>query len=273
MGASDIAAARADGGLSTLLLVHADPLRTHPGRGTWERALAEAGTVIAFADFLDGGIAEHADVIFPAESYAERDGTMTHPDGRVQRLRQSIGHPGEVRPVWWALAQIAARLGSKLELPSSPAVSDHVFKAVPFYEGLTLEEIGGTGVRWQERTAASNVPAAEAPDTQLGTAPEPADGLKLGTRPSLWTGREVTHAPVLQFLRADQTVELSPADAQRLGVHQDSRVNVSMNGTRVGATVALRAAMPEGSAFLIEGTDSDNGTALPMGAVVEVRPA
>ena len=56
-----------------------------------------ATTVVAHAQFLTDGVREHATVVFPAESYAEKEGTLTHPDGRVQRLRPAIGHPGETR--------------------------------------------------------------------------------------------------------------------------------------------------------------------------------
>ena len=48
-------------------------------------------------------------MVFPAESYAEKEGTVTHPDGRLQRVRQAIGHPGEVRPQWSVLAELCAR--------------------------------------------------------------------------------------------------------------------------------------------------------------------
>jgi NADH-quinone oxidoreductase subunit G len=269
-GANQIAAALADGGLTTLLLVHADPLRTHPHRGAWERALAEAGTVIAFADFLDGGIAEHADVILPAESYAEREGTVVHPDGRVQRMRQTIGHPGEVRPVWWSLEQILQQLGSGTGAVTAPMVSEQIFEAVPFYEGLTLDEIGGRGVRWPEREAAAKLQAPALPDGELSDPPAAAQAngrLRLGSRPSLWTGYVTRHAPVLHFLKPEQTVELSPADAERLGVGSGTPVRVGVNGTRLNATVALRAEMPEGTAYLIDGTEDG-----PAGALVTGEP-
>ena len=56
---------------------------------------------------LTEGIAAHADVVFPAESSAEKEGTIVHPDGRLQRLRAAIKHPGEVRAGWQVLAEIA----------------------------------------------------------------------------------------------------------------------------------------------------------------------
>ncbi|MEA2496557.1 MAG: NADH-quinone oxidoreductase subunit [Thermoleophilaceae bacterium] len=276
-GSAEIAAALASGNSSAVVLLHADPLATHPNRRLWEDALDQATFVVAFAEFMDGGIAEHADVVLPAESYAEREGTVVHPDGRLQRLRQTVAHPGEVRPVWWQLEQILAALGQGTGARTAPMVSEQIFNAVPFYEGLTLDEIGGRGVRWQERDAASKLPDADLPDGQLDDPPTPADAngsLRLGTRPSLWTGYVTRHAPVLEFLKPEQTVELSPADAERLGIGAGSQVQVGINGTRLNATATVRASMPVGTAYLIEGTDDEPAGALLNGEpqTVEVTP-
>jgi NADH-quinone oxidoreductase subunit G len=277
-GTDDIAAALAGGDASALVLLHSDPLSTHPNRRQWEEALDRATFVVAFAEFLDGGVAEHADVILPAESYAEREGTVVHPDGRLQRLRQTVGHPGDVRPVWWQLEQILDRLGHGTGALTAPMVSEQVFNAVPFYDGLTLDEIGGRGVRWQERDAASKLPAAELPSGELSDPPSAADAngaLRLGARPSLWTGYVARHAPVLEFLKAEQTVELSPADAERIGVGSGTPVRVGVNGTRVNATAIVRANMPVGTAYLIEGTDEEPAGLLLNGEpqTVEVQPS
>jgi NADH-quinone oxidoreductase subunit G len=276
-GTTEIADALAGGDAAALVLLHSDPIATHPNRKLWEQALDRATFVVAFAEFVDGGIAEHADVILPAESYAEREGTVVHPDGRLQRLRQTVGHPGEVRPVWWQLEQILDRLGHGTGALTAPMVSEQIFKAVPFYDGLTLEEIGGRGIRWQERDAASKLPATELPDAQLADPPAAAEAngvLRLGTRPSLWSGYVPRHAPVLEFLKPEQTVEISPADAERLGVGSGSDVSVGVNGTRIHAKAIVRANMPEGSAFLIEGTDDGSAGLLTNGEpqTVEVTP-
>jgi NADH-quinone oxidoreductase subunit G len=276
-GSADIAAALAGGESSALVLLHADPVATHPNRRTWEDALERATFVVAFAEFLDGAIAEHADVILPAESYAEREGTLVHPDGRLQRLRQTVGHPGEVRPVWWQLEQILERLGHGTGALSAPMVSAQVFDTVPFYAGLTLEEIGPHGVRWPEREAASKLGAPELPTDTLADPPAAAEAngvLRLGTRPSLWTGYVTRHAPVLEFLRPEQTVELSPADAQRIGIGSGTPVQVGVNGTRIGAKALVRANVPEGTAYLIEGTDNHPAGLLVNGEpqLVEVTP-
>jgi NADH-quinone oxidoreductase subunit G len=274
--APEIAAGLAGGELSTLLLVQSDPLRTHPDRPGWEAALEAAGSVIAFADFVSDELGEHADVVFPAESYAEKEGTVTHPDGRIQRVRQGIAHPGEVRAQWSVLADLCARLGSPLELASTPHVFAELARAVPFYEGLTLEEVGGRGVRWQEREAAPALGSVPLPDTELDTPPAlPDGGLRLGTAPSLWTGRETQHAAVLRFLAQQQELELSPDDAERLGVRSGDEVRVSVDGRSVRAVARVHDPVPPGSVFLVEGVEPENATALMNGLprTVEVAKA
>ena len=104
---TEIAAAAADGEVTALYLFQTDPVREQPDRALWERALHHAGLVVAHASVLTDGLREHANVVFPAESYAEKEGTVVHPDGRLQRLRTAIAHPGEVRAGWSVIAELA----------------------------------------------------------------------------------------------------------------------------------------------------------------------
>jgi NADH-quinone oxidoreductase subunit G len=170
-----IAASLASGELSAVYLLEVDPLSSGDpftadagagadagangtsaaARGTrWQEALERASTVVAHATLLSEGIAEHANVIFPAGSYAEKEGTVTHPDGRLQRVRQAVALAGSTRPGWQVIAELSQRLGVDLDVYNEKEASQQLFEAVPFYAGLTLEEIGGRGVRWQERAQA-----------------------------------------------------------------------------------------------------------------------
>jgi NADH-quinone oxidoreductase subunit G len=275
MGAPEIARALAEGELSALVLAHADPIREFPEQGLWERALSGATAVIAFSDFLTPSLEKHATVVFPAESYAEKEGTLTHPDGRLQRVRQAIARRGEVRAGWRVLGELCERAGAGLELAGPPAATAAVAEAVGIYAGVTLEEIGGRGVRWQDRESASAAPAAEPSDASLEDPPPLPDGLRLGVAPSLWAARETEHAPSLRFLAPEQRAEISPADAQRLGLADGDPVTVSADGASVSARAAVRAAIREGSVFLTVGVEEDNATALMNGLprAVEVRRA
>ncbi|HZL47978.1 MAG TPA: NADH-quinone oxidoreductase subunit NuoG [Solirubrobacteraceae bacterium] len=159
-----IAEGLAAGDLAALLLLQAEPLSDPADAEQWERALERASTVVAHATFLTDGLRNHANVVFPAQAYAEKEGTIVHPDGRIQRLRQAVARVGEsdsTRAQWQAIAELAARIGLDLEVPTGSAASQQLFDAVPFYAELTLEEIGGRGVRWQERDAGGAYPVGE----------------------------------------------------------------------------------------------------------------
>src|SRR6185437_15936471 len=154
--AAEIGAAAAAGEITALHLFGTDPLRDEPDRGLWERAMHSAALVVAHASVLTEGLAEHATVIFPAESHAEKEGTVVHPDGRLQRQRIAIAYPGEVRAGWWVLSEIAAACGLDTGVQRAGDAFAQLVDEVPFYAGLSYEEIGGRGVRWAERPQAQS---------------------------------------------------------------------------------------------------------------------
>jgi NADH-quinone oxidoreductase subunit G len=267
-GAAEIGAAAAGGELTALHLFVTDPLRDQPDRALWERALHSAALVVAHASVLTEGLAEHANVIFPAESYAEKEGTLVHPDGRLQRLRIAIAHPGEVRSGWAVLAEVARRCGLDLGVQRAGDVFGQLVAAVPFYEGLTLDGIGGHGVRWPERAQAESMALSTgALESDAGAAPSPAvvstnGALALGTYRPIWASPECEISPALKFLIPEQQLELSPHDAQRLGIEHGAQVIVSQNGTRLGARATVRSGVPAGSAFLADGLAVESANAL-----------
>jgi NADH-quinone oxidoreductase subunit G len=280
--AHGIAEGLASADIATVWLHHADPIRSFPDRKLWESGLGNAQTVIAVDSVLTDTIREHADVVFPGEAYAEKEGTITHPDGRLQRLRPAIGRPkgpggltgSGVRPLWQVIADIAAETGLDLGVRTGPMASQQLFEAVPFYAGLTLDAIGGRGIRWPATEAAATLELEPWEPAKLevpSAVPAAGDGaLRLGTFRSLWSSKEVDVSPSLRFLRPRQVVELSPADAERLGIREGDQVEVGSNGTRVRGAVKLRAAVPGGSVFLAEGTHDQPANALTE-AMVEVR--
>jgi NADH-quinone oxidoreductase subunit G len=148
------------------------------------------------------------------------------------------------------LAELCERLGASTGALSSPMVTALVAGAVPFYSGLTLDEIGGNGVRWQDRDAVSALPAAELSTEPLSEPPAPPGGLVLAGAPTLWTGPEVEYSPSLGFLATGEKAWLSVEDARRLGVSSGDEVELSVNGDRLRATAIVRTAVPAGSVFL-----------------------
>ncbi|MCW3038641.1 MAG: nuoG, partial [Solirubrobacterales bacterium] len=273
LAAAGIAAALRAGDLTALYLLHDDPLRSRPDANGWDHALEKTTAVIAHSQFLTAGLEQHANVVFPAESYAEKEGTLTHPDGRVQRLRPAIGRQGGARPEWWVLSELAKRLGADLGILTGAMASKQLFDAVPFYRGLSLDRIGGKGLRWPaDATLAAAFPAAPEArrDAAYETAATPNGALRLGVFRSVWAGPEVELSPALKFLAPRQTVEMAPSDAQRLGVRHGEKVLVGGDGASVEATVALRDAALPGSVFLQTGITTNAANVLD-GPLVEIR--
>jgi NADH-quinone oxidoreductase subunit G len=180
---------------------------------------------------------------------------------------------------WQLLIEIGRRLGLDLPHLTPGMVLGEIAERVPFYAGVTLDEIGGDGIRWPEREASK--PAA----TALGelrfavpadppATPHPANGaLRLAVAPNLWASWETDRAPALRFLRATQTLHLNPADAERIGVGEGEQVEVRSNGHVVHAEARLLSRAPAGTVTLLLGTAQENANVLVNGgpALVEVR--
>jgi NADH-quinone oxidoreductase subunit G len=163
-GTEEIREALESGELKTLLLFGVDPLRDFPDTAAWQRALAAADHLVVFSTF-ENATTKMADVVFPLETHAEKDGTVTHPDGRLQRVRPSASRPGDIRPNWGVLAELSLALGHDTGVTSQPSALAALAQAVPFYAGIDGAEIAGRGVRWQDRPAASNLSRAAGDDS------------------------------------------------------------------------------------------------------------
>ncbi len=100
---------------------------------------------------FDDESTRQANIVFPAESHAEKEGIVTHPEGRLQRVRPNVPQPQGLRQGWRILADISAALGDDPGCDSAEDVFENLCNEVPFYGETAYEEIGGRGLRWQER--------------------------------------------------------------------------------------------------------------------------
>ena len=261
-----------EGGLDAAFLVNADPVRDGADGPAWGEALRSADFVLSISMFEDAST-KFADVVFPAEGYAEKEGTVTHPDGRLQRVRPNVPNPGRARPTWEVLVELSALLGEETGIDSMKEALEAIGSEVPFYAGITEEEIGGLGIRWQERDAATSFPAPPESTQDRAVTVIGGDrdgGLRVGTYRDLWAAEVTDRSPALRFLRPTQTVELAPHDAERLGIANGDEVDVRSNGTSVRARVAIRERVRPGSGFLIEGLGDAAGALAAQ--PVEISP-
>jgi NADH-quinone oxidoreductase subunit G len=289
----EIRSALESGELKGLILFGVDPLRDFPDTPAWEAALTAADFVVCFSMHENPTTAK-ADVLFPLETHAEKDGTVTHPDGRLQRVRPSASRPGDIRPNFQVLSELSAALGHQTGIDSQPTAFAALTSAVPFYAGIGDTDIGGRGVRWQDTPSAANLPevgesagapserfaplaqpesrtAATDPARQASEEGAPALSLALGTYRDLWAGPITELNPPLKFLTPQQRLEISPADAERLDLESGDKVRVGADGTGVEATVQIRERVAPGTVFLAEGVSIGNANALLNGGPVQVE--
>ncbi len=89
-----------------------------------------------------------ADVVLPGASFAEKDGTVTNTERRVQRVRQAIAPLGESRPDWQILVDLATRMGLSMSYENPEAVFEEVRSLTPSYAGITYQRISRMGLQW-----------------------------------------------------------------------------------------------------------------------------
>ena len=144
----------------------------------------------------------------------------------------------------------------RLGIAAGPIASRRMFEAIPFYAGLTLDEIGGQGVRWQERDAASSFDGAGlgAGDAEGAARRARRPRARCGSAPTARCGarRRSTSRRRCASCARSRWSSCRPSDAKRLGIADGDRVEVGSNGTRVRGAVRLRDAIPRGSVFLAD---------------------
>jgi NADH-quinone oxidoreductase subunit G len=155
MSTEEIRAGLESGEISALILFGADPLRDFPDTKAWETALTAADFLVSFSMHENATTAK-ADVVLPLETHAEKDGTVTHPDGRLQRVRPSASRPRFVQPNIVVLGELAKALGLDTGINSQPTAFAALTEAVPFYAGISDSDIGGRGIRWQDREGSTS---------------------------------------------------------------------------------------------------------------------
>jgi formate dehydrogenase major subunit len=200
--------------------------------------------------------AQLAHVILPAASWAEKEGSLTNTERRVQWARQAIPALGETRADWQIISEVANKMGFPYPYTSPEEILREINKAVPAYGGITPERLKGQigGLSWP-------CPSSDHPGTPIlhGDTFRTADGLgkliPVKHQPPaeppdqeypllLTTGRVVMHYNGGSMTRRSASlikrtpglfVEMNPSDAQKLGVTADEKVKVV---TRRGDTIA-----------------------------------
>jgi len=238
-----------------------------PGLSDVRRALASLEHLVVQDIFLTE-TASFADVILPAAALLEKEGTLTNIDRRVQLARAAVAPPGEARPDWWIIQEMARRCGLTWNYGGPAEVFDEMRRMMPSIAGITwarLEregsvqypcvEEGGPSLPYlfAERFKTTNGKARLVPADSWSPASVVSDEYPL----VMTTGRTLEHhtgpmsrrARVLDALDPVAFVTMCPADMLHLHLRDGDRIEVRSKEGRITTTVRADDTLPVGLVF------------------------
>jgi NADH-quinone oxidoreductase subunit G len=136
-----------DGSVKCLYVLGSDPVAKHYDPTLAARAVRSAGFVVV-QDVLMTGTAEYADVVLPACTFAEREGTYTNFERRVQRFWKALPPTGEAKPDWLVFSELLLRHTKRVPPFNPRDAMKEIAQAVRAYASCTYEELKDQGVRW-----------------------------------------------------------------------------------------------------------------------------
>ena len=257
---TEVFAAIDAGRVRALYLMGENPLLSEADAHHVEAALGRLDFLVAQDIFLTE-TARLADVVLPAAAFAEKDGTFTNTERRVQRVRKAVEPPGDARPDWWIVAEVAKRMGATGFDYERPAqIMDEIAALTPSYGGISYERLDRGGLQWPcptpdhagtpilhtERFATADglarlVPLQYKPPAEL---PDDAYPLLLTTDRSLYhyhTGTMTRRVAGLEAINGRELLWIHPRDAAQCEIADGQMVRVL---SRRGA-VSVRAKVTE----------------------------
>ena len=129
-----------------LYIMGENPIVSDPDTAHVKHALEKAFVVVQ--DIFLTETCEYADVVFPSNAFAEKDGTFSNTERRVQRVRQVVPSKGECRDDWWTLMQIMNRIGYKCHYDKVEDIFNELRTVTPSYAGITYDRIEKCGIQW-----------------------------------------------------------------------------------------------------------------------------
>ena len=238
------------GGVRSLYIMGENPMMSEPNLNLTRHHMEQLEFVVAQDLFINESGA-FADVFLPATSWAEKEGTFTNTDRRVQRVRQAIAPRGQARPDWQIICDLAQRIEARLGRPASAGwtyagpsqVLEEMGSVVPEYAGVKYARIEVQGLQvpvWDDEHPGTPFlfegvfPSGRAkffPMEYVPTVEMPNDEypfiLTTGRVLEHWHGGTMTRHSALDDLYPEARIEINPADAARMGVADGDTVRVS----------------------------------------------
>jgi formate dehydrogenase major subunit len=281
--------------LQVIYVIGENPVQSEADQKRAKRLLAERDFIVVQDLFLTA-TAELADVVLPASAaWAESEGTVTNSERRVQRVRKALDPPGEARDDLAIIYELAKRMGHDWGSPAAEDVWNEVRRLSPVHAGMSyarLEELGG--IQWpcydenhpgelflHSRLWEDPVPGNRVPFVPVEHDP-PVDRLDDIYPIRLTTGRRldsyntgVQTGGYTSPLRRGESLDISPEDAERLGLADGERVLVTSRRGKVETPIRIDESLRPGLTFMtlhfqddvatnlltIDATDPKSGTA------------
>ena len=231
-----------------------------------------------------------ADVVLPAASFAEKDGTFTNTERRVQRVRKAVNPPGEAHADWEIVSKVARRMlsntqhATQWDYRNSEEIMNEIASLTPQYTGISFARIETKGLQWP-------VPSKDHPGTPILHTEkfsrgkglfsavehqEPAETPDQSFPFTLTTGRILQHYHTgslthrvggLETLAPEERVEVNPDDAARLGLNDGDWVRVSSRRGAVESRARVTDRVGHGLVFMTFHYASALGNVLTNSAV------
>jgi len=255
-----------EGKIKGLYIMGENPMVSDPDLAHVEASLKHLDFLVVQDLFLTE-TARLAHVVLPAASFAEKDGTFTNTERRVQRVRRADETRGELWPDWRIIAEIATRMGTPMSYGSAEEIYEEMRGLTPSYAGITYRRIEREGLQWpcpneehpgtrflhKDRFtrgkglfhAVEYLPPHELPDQEYP--------LMLTTGRVLYqyhTASMTGRCEGLQFRYPKGYVEIHQRDAERIGVLDEERVRVSSRRGSIEITARVTERSAPGQVFI-----------------------
>jgi formate dehydrogenase major subunit len=254
------------GRIKALVVLGENPVMSDPDSTHVKHCLKSAELLVVI-DIFPTPTTELAHVVLPAVSFAEKDGTFTNSERRVQRVRKAIEPVGDARVDWEILQEISNRLGYPMNFQTPEEVFEEIKKVTPSYAGMSYSRLEGNGLSWP-------CPTADHPGTVYLHKDRFTRGLGLfhaidyrapaevpDEEYPFWltTGRVYAHyhtgtmtrrSPHLDDEIRESIMEIHPEDAERLQIREGDKVQVSSRRGEITSRVQLTDRVGKGVVFM-----------------------
>jgi formate dehydrogenase major subunit/formate dehydrogenase alpha subunit len=255
-----------EGELKALYIIGENPLVSDPDLNHAEKSIANLDFLVV-QDIFMTETAKFADVVLPSKCFAEKDGTFSNTERRVQRVRAAVAPPGEAWEDWRITCEIGTRMGLPMAYENAEAIFEEIRTVTPSYAGITYGRIDAEGLHWpcpNEEHPGTPVLHKEQftrgkglfhaiPYTPPAEQPDDDYPMYLTTGRLLYqyhTGTMTMKSDGLNDRAPECFVEISPADAAEMGLEDGARVKVASRRGGIQAVLRVSAQARAGTVFI-----------------------